>query len=162
MTGNKGNLGAYNLINKFKDNVFQRKDNARFAAKETHRQWKQRDPEGYSESQRTKGKKGAQVAMEMGVSIFGMSEEDKRVSRAKGTKTIVDNKLGMFSDEYRVQHAEEMKKVVRDEETGIIYSSCQEAAKSLGVTSATITNRIKAGKITVLKTGSIRRKMQCQ
>ena len=160
ITSNKGHLGAYNLLKRHRDNVWQRKDNASYAAKESHRQRLEDDPQAYSECQRQKAIKAGAIARDQGLGIFALSEEEKQAARAKGTQTIVDNKIGMFSDEYRKAHAKSMSKKVLVED--IVYNSCQEAAKALGVSPGTISYRIKSGKITILETGTIRSKMQCQ
>lgn len=148
-TGLKGHLGAYGLLSRNNFSVFHRKDNASYAAKQLHKQWKESNPISYSESQREKGRKGAIASMEAGVSIFGMNADEQKAARAKGCKTTVENKLGMFSDEFRKYRC--LKQQKRVEYNGVVYESCTQAAKSLGVSLATISNRIKSGKILVVK-----------
>lgn len=160
MTKHKGNLGAYNLQRRFKENVFQRKDNARFAAKRSHVVSRERNLAGYFEMQRGKGKKGGESARNKNKGFFALSEQEKKNGRDKGRKTTVCNKLGMFSDEYRKKHAVSMQKVVIC--NGITYGSCTEAAEKNGVTRATISNWIRSGKAVVISEGEIREKMTCR
>ena len=100
--------------------------------------------------------------MDEGIGWHARSLEEMREHGSVAGRRLAEGKVGMFSDEYRKEHAEGMKKVVRVEETGAIYNSCLEAAEALGVSPGTITYRIKSGKITILETGPIRSKMQCQ
>jgi hypothetical protein len=105
---------------------------------------------------------GGRKCADEGIGFYALSEEEKQSARDRGRETTVSNKLGMFSDDYRVEHHKAMRKIVRDNATGVVYESCEQAAKTLGVSPGTITYRIKSGKITILETGPIRSKMQCQ
>lgn len=156
-TGHKGHLGAIGLMTGDQE---LRREFVSHAARLSHIKFKERDSEGYTERQRLAGRVGGQSAYEKKTGFHARTTEQRRETGYLVGTRHADNRVGMFSDEYRKEHAEGMKKVVRDEESGIIYNSCMEAAQALGVNPGTITYRIKTGKITILETGPIRRKMQ--
>lgn len=153
ITGVAGNLYAYNLM---KYGEAARRKNSSLAAKMTHIKAKKENPDLYRETQKRRGIAGGQKSLEEKSGFLSMSEEELSISRASGRKTLIDNKIGMFSDEYRKKHRDKMKKKVMI--NGIIYSSCIEAASKLGVSPGTITNRIKEGRAVVIEAGIYSRK----
>lgn len=109
------------------------------AAKMSHKKVKERDPVAYAERQRKAGIAGGKKAFERKSGFHGMSEEERKMVRDKGRNTTVKNKLGMFSDEYRKIHAENLKKKVLTPDG--VFDSMTDAAKHYAVSPGTVTYR---------------------
>ena len=142
MTSVMGNLAAYNLLGNTSSAI--RRTIASHAAKQSHAIKDER----YYRRQSNAGKSGGDRCAREGIGFHAMSEEDKKAARAKGTRTTVENKLGMFSDEYREQHRLNLMKACIY--NGSQYNSQQELAESLGVSQGTITYWKKKGKVICL------------
>ena len=142
MTSVMGNLAAYNLLGNTSSAT--RRKVASYAAKQSHAIKDER----YYERQSKAAKIGGDKCAREGIGFHALSEEDKQAARDKGTRTIVKNKLGMFSDEYREQHRLNLMKACIH--NGNQYNSQQELAESLGVSQGTITYWKKKGKVICL------------
>ena len=141
ITGNIGNLYATNLMS---GTVSDRRLRFVYIAQLSHIIFKNRDPESYFKRQSFAGKRGGDRAYRDSLGFFNLSETDKECARKRGTKTTVDNKLGMFSDEYRQIHKEKMKKVVNIDD--LSFNSCTEAARYYNVSNALISYWIATNK----------------
>jgi len=139
----EGNLIACSFM-KNTDNSFKllRHLYAKFGAKQYHENYKINYPEKYSENQRNAGISGGNKCKEFSIGFFNLSEEEKQKSRLKGIKTVVENKLGMFSDEYREKHKIMLHKKIKTPEG--IFNSMMEAANYYNVVAGTITYRVKS------------------
>ena len=148
MTGVIGNLYAYNLMKYGKES---RQKNIKLANYISHAILKQKDPEKYSAKQRKSGIFGGKAAYEGRKGIHSMTKEEKKVFQSKGRETVVKNKMGMFSDEYRKYHSKQMQKVVVI--NGIKFESCSDAARHFNVVNGTITYWLKTGKAVIIHEG---------
>lgn len=147
-TGVIGNLYAYNLM---KRGEASRTINASIAAKQSHILYKKRDYEKYIKRQVAAGIQGGNSAKEKKSGIHSMSEDDLQAARERGRKTTIENKYGMFSDDYRKQHRNKMKKTIKIEDR--VFNSCTEAADFFNVVPGTISYWIKTGKATIINEG---------
>lgn len=77
--------------------------------------------------------------------MFSLSEDDKKRARDKGRQTIVENKLGMFSDEYRAAHRLTLFKPVTTPHGD--FDSMTEVALFYGVSPGTITYRVSSNSV---------------
>lgn len=134
MTGVIQNYYAYCLLSSDKRKVL-----SQIAAKMSHLKFKERDPIAYEDRQRKAGIIGGQSAKNSSKGIFALSEKDKKLARDKGRETLVKNKVGMFSDEYRKIHAKSlMKKVLTPDG---IFDSMLETAKHYQICPGSVTYR---------------------
>jgi hypothetical protein len=142
ITNNIGNLLAYNFMS---DNEQSRKNNniiaAKLGAKAYHTKFKNKNPEKYSLSQSKSGKSGGKRCAKEQLGLFKLSESERMKYRLKGTKTVVENKLGMFSEEFREKHRLSLMKRIKTSDG--IFNSIGDAAKYYNVTLGTITYRLK-------------------
>lgn len=140
-TGVLGNILAYNLMKYGRDFL---NENHRLVASKGgfghHEKMKNEDPEKYRERQSNSGKVGGTKCYENGLGFFAMSEDQMKKSRKRGTKTLVENKIGMFSDEFRKQFRIKLQKKVLTPDG--IFDSMILAAKHYGVSCGTITYRV--------------------
>ena len=152
MTGVIGNLHAYNLMKYGED---ARIKNASLAAISSHRKGLL-DPDSYRIKQQNAGKSGGNKARDNNLGFYTLSDEEKKAARTKGAQTIVENKIGMFSDEYRQIHKVKMKKEI--EIDGMIFQSCSEAASHFNVSAGSISYWISKGKATIISEGQFSHK----
>lgn len=136
-TGDVRHLHAYYM--RTKNETISRKL-ASIAAKKSHKMYMKNDPVGYINKQRKAGKLGGLKAKTEKLGFHSMNEEDLIAARKRGTDTIVKNKLGMFSDEYRERHKKIISKSVLTPDG--IFDNMIEAAKHYNVCNATITYRV--------------------
>mgnify|MGYP006278468225 CR=1 FL=1 len=133
-----GNKLAYTILKYGFYNAKER--NYSTLAKLSHIKFKERDPIGYVERQRKAGIAAGLNSLTNSLGLFALSEADKQKARDKGRATIVLNKIGMFSDEYRAQHRLTLQKSISTPDGQ--FDSMQEAAKHYGVVPGTITYRV--------------------
>jgi len=139
ITGVFGNINAFNWMTQ-SENV--KKNNSIEAAKISHKKFKERDPQGYYIRQKNSGIIGGNKAFENKKGFHSIPEEEMVKIRLRGVKTIVDNKLGMFSDEYREKHKLTLMKSIMTPDG--IFNSMLEASKHFNVVPATITYRVNS------------------
>jgi hypothetical protein len=142
-----GNLLAYNFMS---NNEQTRKKNIKISSKlggiYHHKKYKESSPIQYSRRQSNSGKVGGTKCRDERLGFFKLSEKEKYENRIKGLKTIVENKIGMFSDDYREKHRKKlMKKIVTPDK---IFDSIGSAAKFYNVTMGAIVYRLKSKKWT--------------
>lgn len=137
ITGVFGNINAFNWMTQ-PENVKRR--NSSEAAKISHKKFKEKDYAGYIKKQRNSGIIGGNRAYELKKGFHSIPEEEMKKIRARGNKTIVDNKLGMFSDEYRENHKRILRKKIVT--PAGVFNSMGEAAKYFRVSLSTITYRV--------------------
>lgn len=132
-----GNMYAYNCMKCGED---QRRKNAVFAAKRSHQLHKERDPVGYAKKQGNVGKLGGDRCAREKIGFHQLPEEAMKVHRAKGTKTLIERKLGIFDPNFIEQHRLKLFKKVQ---TPIgVYDQMKEAADANGCCSASVTYRV--------------------
>jgi len=115
---------------------------SRLGGKKHHEILKEKDPIAYRERQRNSGFAGGKSARDKKLGFFSLSEEQQKINRQKGTRTLVDKKIGMFSDEYRKKHKILMQKKVQTPEG--VFNSMSEASKYYNVCLSTITYRVNS------------------
>jgi hypothetical protein len=119
-----------------------KRNNSIEAAKISHKKFKERDPQGYYTRQKNSGMIGGNKSFENKKGFHSISKEEMVKIRLRGVKTIVDNKLGMFSDEYREKHKLTLMKSIMTPDG--IFNSMLEASKHFNVVPATITYRVNS------------------
>lgn len=102
-----------------------------------HTKTKQNNPEKYYTQQSEYGKLGGIKCRDNKIGIHSLTEEEKKSAREKGTKTIVENKIGMFSDEFREKHKITLHKKIKTPDG--TFESMKEAADFYNVVAGTIT-----------------------
>lgn len=136
-TGVVGNLYAYYMLkNK------NRQQNSVIAAKISHIVLREKHPEKYHERQQRAGIKGGRSSFINKKGFYDLSQEELNLARDKGRKYTIENKLGMFSDEYREKHKEILRKKVLTPDG--VFDSMGQAAEYYNVSNATITYRVKS------------------
>ena len=134
MTGVVQNYYAYCLMTSDKrGQLFS------IAGKMSHTKFRERDPKGYRNRQSVAGISGGINARDNAKGFFSLSDEEKTAARNKGRKTLVEGKIGMFSDEYRILHAKNLRKKVLTPDG--IYDSMIETANHYGICPASVTYR---------------------
>lgn len=147
ITGVLGNYLAYNLMRYgHAKKTEMQKYSSQIDGKAHHQTWKNKDFEGYIERQRNAGLIGGVICKNNNLGFFNMNEEDKQRARKKGTETIVKNKLGMFSDEYRVLHKLSLQKKVHTPDGA--FDSLTAAAKHYGISRSSMTYRVNSSNFT--------------
>jgi hypothetical protein len=139
ITGVFGNINAFNWMTQSEN---AKRNNSIEAAKISHKKFKERDPQGYYIRQKNSGIIGGNKAFENKKGFYSIPEEEMVKIRLRGVKTIVDNKLGMFSDEYREKHKLTLMKSIMTPDG--IFNSMLEASKHFNVVPATITYRVNS------------------
>jgi hypothetical protein len=137
ITGIFGNINAFNWMTQ-PENI--KRNNSSQAAKLSHKKHNDRDPEAYANKQRNAGIAGGNKAYKNKKGFHSIPEDEMIKIRLRGTKTIVDNKLGMFSDEYRKIHKAVLQKPIMTPSGK--FKSMLDASKYYGVVPATITYRV--------------------
>jgi hypothetical protein len=137
MNGNIYNYYAYCLMKGWRN----RKKRAKLGARLSHIKYKERDPKGYLDRQKKAGLAGGKAAFDKNAGFHAMSEEE-RFYRTKGTDTLVREKIGMFSDEYRKLHAKNLQKMVLTPDG--LFDSMGDAATHYGVSAGTMTYRVNS------------------
>lgn len=139
-----GNYKAYLLLKYGINDTNIVRVHAKLGAKAYHEKFSKTNRTEYINNQSKSGKIGGQKCYSQNLGFFGMSEIDKKTSRDKGRETLVDKKIGMFSDEYRLCHAISLQKKVYVD--GVVYSSMTEASKKYSVSAGTVTYRVNSNK----------------
>jgi hypothetical protein len=138
---NIGNLLAYFLMkNTSESRVKHNKLAATLGAKAYHKKFKEKNYDEYILNQKKAGVSGGNKCVSEKLGYFSLSEEELNLARKKGNETLVKNKLGMFSDEYREKHKLMLHKKIKTPEG--IFISMTDAANFYMVSRATITYRI--------------------
>jgi hypothetical protein len=137
MTGILGNSYAYRMMR-----GSSRKDAASFAARMSHAKRKENDLRSYKIFQKEAGIKGGISSYKNTKGFHSLSDESLKKARDRGRKTIVENKLGMFSDEYRKIHKELLKKKIVTPDG--VFHSMTDVAVYYGISNASVTYRIKS------------------
>lgn len=141
MTGVYGNIMAYNLMGYGRSVINDiRKEISIIGGKAHHYIWRQKDYGSYIDRQRKSGLIGGNICKDNQLGFFALSETDKQLARSRGNTTLVNNKLGMFSDEYREKHKKLLHKKVHTPDG--VFDSMTMAAKHYGVCRSTMTYRI--------------------
>ena len=139
ITGVFGNINAFNWMTQSESVKI---NNSIEAAKISHRKFKERDPVGYSARQTSSGIIGGNKAFKDKKGFHSIPENEMISIRLRGTNTIVNNKLGMFSDEYREKHKILLQKQIMTPDGP--FDSMLAAAKHFNVVPGTITYRVKS------------------
>jgi len=139
ITGVFGNINAFNWMTQAEN---ARRNNNIEAAKISHKKFKERDPEKYYARQKNSGIIGGNKAFLTKKGFHSIPKEEMEKIRIRGRKTIVDNKLGMFSDGYREKHKLTLHKSIMTPDG--IFNSMLEASKHFNVVPATITYRVNS------------------
>lgn len=142
---NVGNLLAYNLM-KYGRNYINKNKNiiSSLGGKAHHKKMHNKDPVLYKERQRLSGLKGGNKCKIERIGFFALTEIELNESRKRGRETIVKNKLGMFSDEYREKHRLNLFKKIETPDG--IFNSITEATRYYNTTPGNITYRLKSEK----------------
>lgn len=144
-TGVIGNLIAYNLMKYGRSKLIENhKIIAKLGGKTHHEKYKKINYEKYVERQTKSGLLGGLKCKEDNIGFFQLSEEQKQTAREKGRKTLVDKKIGMFSDEYRIKHRLTLMKKVKTPDG--IFDSLTEASEYYKISRSLMTYRIKSEK----------------
>jgi hypothetical protein len=142
MTKIVGNLIASNLMSNTSESIKKsRHIFAKIGAKAYHEKYKDKFFKEYSNHQRVAGTSGGNKCKEQSLGFFSLSSEEMKKAQDRGRQTIVKNKLGMFSDEYRENHKILLHKKIKTPEG--IFNSMKEAAKHYNIVPGTITYRVK-------------------
>lgn len=139
ITGVFGNINAFNWMTQAEN---ARQKNNIEAARISHKKFKEKDPQGYYIRQRNSGIIGGNKSFQNKKGFHSIPEEEMIKIRLRGTKTIVDNKLGMFSDAYREKHKLTLMKPIMTPDG--IFNSMLEASRHFNVVPATITYRVNS------------------
>jgi hypothetical protein len=139
ITGVFGNIAAFNWMTQSENVKIQ---NAKCAAKLSHTKRKKENIELYKQSQRKAGKCGGDKCAKLKIGIHKLTEEEKNKAREKGRKTLVENKIGMFSDEYREKHKLNLHKKIETPDG--IFNSMGDVAKHYNICAASVTYRVKS------------------
>lgn len=139
ITGVFGNINAFNWMTQAEN---ARQKNNIEAARISHKKFKEKDPQGYYIRQRNSGIIGGNKSFQNKKGFHSIPEEEMVKIRLRGTKTIVDNKLGMFSDAYREKHKLTLMKPIMTPDG--IFNSMLEASRHFNVVPATITYRVNS------------------
>ena len=143
MTKVIGNLIASSLMSNTSDSIKKsRHIFAKIGAKSYHEKYKDKFPEKYSNHQRLAGVSGGNKCKEQSLGFFSLTQDEIKKAKDKGRQTIVKNKLGMFSDEYREKHKLLLHKKIKTPEG--IFDSMLQAANYYNVVPGTITYRVKS------------------
>lgn len=108
-------------------------------SKFSHEKFRKRDPEGYKMHQQKAGRAAGYNSKINKLGFHSLTEEQRKEARDKGRNTIVTQKLGMFSDEYREAHKLTLYKRVHTPAGW--FDSMTEAANHYNVVAGTITYR---------------------
>jgi hypothetical protein len=142
ITKNVGNLLAYNFMS---NSVDVRRTNSKIAAKlgakAYHTNYKEQNPKHYSKLQSNSGRSGGMKCVQENLGFFKISEEEKKKHRMKGVETIVQNKIGMFSDDFRQKHRLTLMKKIKTPDG--VFDSITDASKYYGITLGAMTYRLK-------------------
>ena len=137
-----GNYKAYLLLKygKVNMNILQ----AKLGAIAYHKNFKKTNPELYKKNQIKAGVSGGKKCYENKIGFFNLTESELNVTRNKGRKTVVENKLGMFSDNFRQQHKKKLnKKIIIDE---LVFDSMMSVSKHFNISQSLVTYRVKSEK----------------
>lgn len=141
INGVLGNLLAYNMMNKTEEGRKRlQKESASIGAKSYHKNYKNKNPEKYYENQKKAGIKGGIKCVENKLGFFSLSFSERQAARKRGADTLVREKIGMFSDEFREKHKILIQKKIKTPDG--IFESMIKAAEFYKVVPATITYRV--------------------
>lgn len=141
ITKDIGNLHAYNLL---KNGILSNRllvEYGKRGARYYHTLYKLLNYDEYIMNQTLSGRKGGQKCHINKLGMFSLSVEEMCLARDKGRTTMVENKIGMFSDAYRKEHAKKLMKSIFTPDG--VFDSMMDAANYYGVSNSTITYRIK-------------------
>lgn len=133
-----GNILAYYLMCNTSEN--RKKHNkiaASVGAKAYHKKFKEKNSIQYLNNERNAGVSGGNKCKNEKLGFLSFSEQEMIEIRKRGTETVVKNKLGMFSDEYREKHKITLQKKINT--PAGIFNSMTEAAIHYNVSRATLT-----------------------
>lgn len=138
-----GNLVASCLMKNTDEFVRKaRSSYAKMGAQYYHQIYRKNYPEQYKDNQKRAGKSAGEKSKTLSLGFFKLSEEELCEIRKKGRETIVREKIGMFSDEFREKHKQQLNKKINTPSG--IFSSMKEAANFYNVVPGTITYRVKS------------------
>jgi hypothetical protein len=141
INGILGNILSYNLMKYGRHHINENlKMISSKGALSYHTSYKQNNPEQYIKNQTNAGIIGGKKCYDNNMGLFKLSKGEMSKNRSKGTQNIVNNKLGMFSDEYRKEHRKRLMKRVNTPDG--IFDSMTEASIFYNVVLGTITYRV--------------------
>lgn len=141
VNGVLGNILSYNLIKFGREMLCE--NHKLFSIKggqQHHKIYREKNFSDYIDRQKKSGIIGGNKCKDEKLGFFSFSEEELNLFRKKGRDTLVKNKLGMFSDEYRKKHKLTIQKRIKTPDR--IFNSMKEASEFYGVVQATITYRV--------------------
>ena len=139
-TNNLGNFKAYSLM-KFGNMSKQfLQQCGSLGAKYHHTVLKEQDPERYSEKQRKAGIGGGNKCVEFKIGFHSQTKEQLKAAQEKGRKTLVENKLGMFSNEFREEFRKSLFKQIYTPEG--IFNCMMDAAAHYDMSCGSMTYRV--------------------
>ena len=142
ITGVVGNLIAYRLMKYGRKMLNENHTEISRAGGKAHHQIYRQNPELYSIRQKKSGIVGGNKCRDEKIGFFQLTEEEMKKAKSKGRQTIVREKLGMFSDEYREKHKELLHKKVYTPDG--IFNSLTEASQYYKVSRSTMTYRVNS------------------
>lgn len=143
ITGVLGNLLAYNLL-KYGRSVLSENHELISSAggKAHHMKYRSHNPAQYKIRQSTSGIIGGNKCKERKLGFLALSKSVMDQHRMRGRQTLIQNKIGMFADEFREQHKKNLQKRVNTSHG--VFESMADAAKFHNVSCGTITYRVKS------------------
>lgn len=143
ITGVLGNILAYNLLRYGRNSLGKNhKLISSLGGKSHHLHYRNRDALAYSNRQRAAGISGGNNCKSKQLGFFTLTESQKNAARNKGRATTVNNKIGMFSDEFREKHKQNLQKKIKTPNG--VFDSMTAASTFYKVSAATITYRVKS------------------
>lgn len=140
-TQSMGNLLAYNLMRYGRGALIRNHQTISIKGGLAHHaQWRERDPIGYSQRQQKAGRSAGANSRDRNLGFHALDEEQKTLARDKGRATTVENKLGMFSNEFRRHHRVNMQKKVQTPNG--VFESMTEAAEHYNISRGAVTYRV--------------------
>lgn len=141
ITGVYGNYMAYNLM-RYGREIMQvlHSEFSSKGGKAHHTNLKNKSQTEYSSRQRKSGILGGISSRDNKKGFHSLSDREMEIARNKGRNTLVQNKIGMFSDEYRKLHKKRLCKRVSTPNGE--FESLTSAAKYHKISNATVTYRI--------------------
>ena len=141
ISGVVGNKIAYTLMKYGRDKLSSiHTEISSLGGKARHTAFKQRDPVGYIQRQRQAGAKAGANSRDNQLGFHALTAEDRKAARDRGRCTTVARKLGMFSDEFRHKHREQLKRRIHTPSG--VFDSMGEAAQHHNVCASTVTYRV--------------------
>lgn len=132
-----GNIAAFNYMTQ---GVEAKRKNNIAAAKLSHKKMKEKDLDNYILRQKKAGICGGVKARDEKIGFFKYNEDEMKIFRDKGRNILVENKIGMFSDSYRIKHKKMLQKKIFTPNGD--FDSMTEASLYFNVSRGTITYRV--------------------